>query len=353
VKDNGIGMEKSFMDTIWEPFVREDKSRVHKTQGSGLGMAITKYIVDKMEGKIHVESQVGKGSVFNVEIDMKKAPNTDSDEMHFENKGTVLVVDDDRELGESAAELLSEFGLDAETTLDGESAVDMAMEKHRKGECYSLILMDWLLPGMDGIETVNQMRKQIGPDVPIILITAYDWIDFEDEARKAGITGFISKPLFKSTLFNGIKLYIEKAGAEKIEETTDEKHKSLHLLLAEDNELNKEVAEELLLDNGITIDWAENGSIAVEKFGAAPEGHYDAILMDIRMPVMDGYEAARQIREMQENRKDASLPIIAMTADAFSEDVRKCLDAGMNAHVSKPIDIKKLMQQLEEHLKSN
>ncbi len=347
VVDTGIGIDPKFKDSIWEAFTREDNSRVHKIQGSGLGMAITRYIVDKMEGEVTFESELGKGTDFCVKVDLEKAPSNDNEVMKFDG-GDVLVVDDDKELCESAMEVLREFGLNPESTLDGESSIELAMERHKKGNDYKLILMDWMLPGMNGIETVWQLRNQIGNEVPIILITAYDWMDFEGEARKAGITGFISKPLFKSTLYHGIKPFLKKEEAIEVKKESTGGLKGLKILLAEDNEINKEVAEALLEDQGITIDWAENGSLAVEKFSEMPEGYYDAILMDLRMPVMDGYEATEHIRRL--SRRDSNIPILAMTADAFSEDVQRCLDVGMNAHISKPIDIKKLMQALEEHL---
>ncbi|MDO4357128.1 MAG: response regulator [Clostridia bacterium] len=346
VKDSGIGMSEEFQQKIFDSFVREDNARVHKTEGSGLGMAITKYIVDAMEGTIDVQSRPGEGSEFHVTIDFQKAgsPEPNMCLPHW----NMLVVDDNPQLCESAVESLKSIGVDAEWALDGESAVQMVNAHHLQHEDYQIILLDWKLPGMDGIESARVIRSQLGDHIPILLISAYDWSDIEAEARSAGINGFLSKPLFKSTLYYGLKPYTDAAVPLPPQENAVSRLNNRRILLAEDNELNWEVASELLTELGIQLEWAENGQICVDQFAQSPVGYYDAILMDIRMPAMTGYEATRVIRRM--DREDANLPIIAMTADAFSENIQKCLECGMNAHVAKPIDIQEITRLLERFL---
>ncbi len=300
-----------------------------------------------MGGSIEVKSKQGEGTEFNITLDFEIAKEKEKD--MFLPNCDMLVVDDNRQLCESVIQSLESIGISAEWTMDGESAVRMVHERHQKNEDYQFILLDWKLPGMDRIDTAKELRKQLGDNVPILLISAYDWSEIEHDARSAGITGFISKPLFKSTLYYGLKPYTEHFETETEEE---EDIMSLHLqgkkiLLAEDNELNWEVASELLQELGLELEWAENGKICVDKFRESPLGFYDGILMDIRMPVMNGYEATTEIRSME--REDSNLPIIAMTADAFSEDVKRCLDCGMDAHVAKPIDVKEIARLLEKH----
>ena len=345
ITDTGIGMTREFKEHIFESFVREDNMRVHKTEGSGLGMAITKYIVDAMGGIIEVDSEPGQGTEFRVILDLKKAEVPEIDMVL--PPWRMLVVDDDRQLCESTAASLRSIGVQADWTLDAESAIKLVDGRRERQDDYQIILLDWKLPGMDGITAAREIRRRYGHDFPILLISAYDWSEIEEEAKAAGITGFIAKPLFKSTLFYGLKPYIIPSAPEEQEEQEADTQKltGWRVLLAEDNELNWEIAEELLTAEGLELDWAENGQICVEKFQAAQPGYYDGILMDLRMPVMTGYEAARAIRAL--DRPDAkTIPIIAMTADAFAEDVKKCLDAGMNAHVSKPIDVREVCRQL-------
>ncbi len=349
VKDNGIGMSEEFQRHIFDSFAREDSMRVHRTEGTGLGMAITKYIVvDAMGGAITMDSKQGGGTCFNVTLDMEKALVMEED-MILPN-WNMLVVDDNQQLCESTAASLNSIGVNAEWSLDGETAVDMVVKRHNRGDDYQIILLDWKLPGMDGIATARRMRQELGKNVPILLISAYDWGEIEHDAREAGITGFIAKPLFKSTLFNSLRQF-----ADLPEETEQEKLRERgrdltgkRILLAEDNELNWEIASELLSEEGLVLDWAENGQICVNMIEDAPVGYYDAVLMDVRMPIMGGYEATRAIREL--DRADSGLPIIAMTADAFAEDVKRALDAGMNAHVAKPIDVGEVMRLLEKYI---
>ena len=347
VKDNGIGMSAEFKAKIFESFSREDSTRVHKTEGTGLGMAISKYIVDAMGGSISVESELGKGSEFHVTLDLEVAEVQEVDMVL--PPWRMLVVDDDKLLCETTVASLKAIGVDAEWTLDGETAVQMVENRHSLRDDYQVILLDWKLPGMDGIETARAIRKKLGDEVPIMLISAYDWGEIEESARSAGINGFISKPLFKSTLYYGLRQFAGESSEPT--ELVAENHTDLHgkhILLAEDNELNWEIASDLLSEMGLVLDWAENGQICVNMFEHSPEGFYDAILMDIRMPVMTGYEAATAIRAL--DRPDADLPIIAMTADAFAEDIKKCLDHGMNAHVAKPIDVREVARLLEKYM---
>ena len=348
VKDTGIGMSPEFQQRIFDSFTREDTTRVQKIEGTGLGMAITKYIVDEMGGTIELQSQVDKGTEFHITLDLEAVSDQEAD-MVLPN-WEVLVVDDDAQLCSSAAASLTEIGVHAECALDGPSAISMVERRHQKRRDYHVVLLDWQMPGMDGIETARALRRRVGKDIPILLISAYDWSDIAEEARAAGISGFLSKPLFKSTLFYGFSRFAEPASAK-----ADAAPKlapdftGRHLLLAEDSALNWEIARDLLSSYGFALDWAENGRLCVERFQASQADHYDAILMDIRMPVMDGYQAARAIRAM--DRPDArEIPIIAMTADAFSEDIRRAMDSGMSAHIAKPIDIRELLRVLQRCL---
>nr|WP_325212506.1 response regulator [uncultured Oscillibacter sp.] len=348
VKDNGIGMTPEFKAKIFESFVREDSARVRRTEGSGLGMAITKYIVDTMGGAIEVESELGKGSEFHVTLDLQRAE-TPEEEMILP-EWNILVVDDDQQLCESTTASLKSIGVKTDWALNAEKALEMLDQRAKIRDHYHIILLDWKLPDMDGITAAREIRRRFGDETPIMLISAYDWSEIETQAKEAGITGFISKPLFRSTLFYGLKPFIDNASAAA-EQLHEEKYADFtgrRILLAEDNDLNWEIASELLSDLGMELEWAENGRICVDKFLASPVGFYDAVLMDLRMPVMTGYEATAAIRAL--DRPDKDIPIIAMTADAFSEDIKKCLDAGMNAHVAKPIDIREVSRLLEKFI---
>ena len=347
VKDNGIGMSPDFLKRIYESYSRADGARIHKTEGAGLGMAITKYIVDAMEGTIDIQSEPDKGTEFLLTFDFEKA-----DAMNMDMvlpSWNMLVVDDDELLCRTAMDALKSIGIKAEWTLSGEKAIELVNEHHKRREDYQIILLDWKLPGMNGIQVAKEIRHNLGDEVPILLISAYDWSEFEAEAREAGISGFISKPLFKSTLYYALRQYM---GTETENGQTSNPNIDLsgrRILIAEDNELNWEVANELLSDLGVELDWAEDGQICLDKFQKSPEGYYDAVLMDIRMPHMTGYEAAKAIREL--NRSDAlSVPIIAMSADAFSDDIQRCHECGMNAHIAKPIDIMEVSRLLKRFL---
>lgn len=346
VKDNGIGMTEEFLKHIFDSYSRADSKRVHKTEGAGLGMAITKYIVDAMGGTIEVESEQGKGTQFHVVLDLEKADEQEIDMILPAWK--MLVVDDDEELCRTAVDSLDSIGVQADWSLSGKKALDMVKKHHEAQDDYQIVLLDWKLPDMDSLLIAGQIRKMLDNEIPIILISAYDWSEFEAEAREAGVSGFIAKPLFKSTLFHGLKQYMgveETAGKAK----EDADLAGRHILVAEDNELNWEILNELLSYIGMELEWAENGKICLEKFEASEKGQYDAILMDIRMPVMSGYDATKAIRAL--DRPDAAqIPIIAMTADAFSEDIKRCLDCGMNAHTAKPINLDEVVALLKRYI---
>ncbi len=346
VKDTGIGMSEEFRQHIFESFTREDNKRIHRTEGTGLGMAITKYIVDAMGGEITVDSRQGAGTQFQVMLDLQRAVEQIQDMVLPD--WAMLVVDDDQQLCESAVDSLRSIGIRAEWALDGEDAVRMAARHHQEHKDYHVILLDWKLPDIDGIQTARELRRQLGSDVPILLMSAYDWTEIEDEARAAGISGFLMKPLFRSTLFYGLKPYADVGDVQPIEMENTLQFSDRRILVAEDNELNWEIANELLRDLGLELEWAENGEVCAEMFRHSDPGYYDAILMDIRMPIMDGYETTDTIRAM--DRPDASLPIIAMTADAYSDDIQRCLSHGMNAHVAKPIDTGEIARILKKHL---
>lgn len=343
VSDTGIGMSKEYQREIFESFSREDNIRVQKTEGSGLGMAITKYILDAMGGSISVQSEQGKGSEFHVVLDLKKATEQKLDTALPD--WNVLVVDGDERLCANTVRILESIGIRAEWCPDAEQAMERIADNR-----YHLILLGLNLPDMNGIEAARAIRLNCGECGPAMLLLACDWSGVADEAREAGISGFISKPLFKSTLLDALNTFSgsgfeETANAER---SVDLVLRGKHILLAEDNELNWEVAREMLSGLELELDWVENGQICVTKFKESPVGYYDAILMDVRMPIMDGREAAMAIRGLK--REDADIPIIAMTADAFSEDIQRCLECGMNDQLAKPIDVQAVAYKLKKYL---
>ena len=347
IKDNGIGMSPDFLKRIYESYSRADGVRVSKTQGTGLGMAITKYIVDAMEGSINIKSEIDKGTEVSLIFDFEKAVALEMDMVL--PSWSMLVVDDDELLCRTAIDTLKTIGINADWVLSGEKAIELVTQHHQKRDDYQIILLDWKLPGMNGIQVAKEIRRNLGDEMPILLISAYDCSEFEEEAREAGINGFISKPLFKSTLYHALRQYMDTQTENDQTLNSNIDLSGRRILLAEDNELNWEVASELLSDLGVELDWAEDGQICLDKFQKSSAGHYDAILMDIRMPHMTGYEATKAIRGI--NHPDAlSIPIIAMSADAFSDDIQHCLECGMNAHIAKPIDVIELTRLLKRYL---
>lgn len=347
VEDTGIGMSPVFMKNLFTSFSRERDSRVDKIEGSGLGMAITRLIVTMMEGRISVESEVNKGSVFTVELDLRIQG--EPEEMKLP-AGRILVADDDPDTCFSAAEFLKELGLKADVAEDGRSAVRKALEAHREGQDYEMILLDWRMPDLGGVEAAREIRKELGVRVPILIISAYTWSNIETEAGMAGIDGFIQKPFFKSTLYHCVRHYVLHEEEAPVSENTEECDlNGKHILVVEDNEINLQIAVELLTEYGACVETAENGAKAVERFAGSPAGYYDLILMDIQMPVMNGYEASKAIRGMV--REDAAfVPIFAMTADAFAEDREMAKQSGMNSHLSKPLDIPAMIREIRNYL---
>lgn len=342
VRDTGIGMSPAFKEKIFDSFEREDTARVRKIEGTGLGMAITKRIVDEMGGDIAVESEQGVGTTFTVTVDLERAG---AQEPMALPAWSLLVVDDDRDLCESAAATLEDLGAHAEWVQSGGEAVELVEERSRGAEGFRAVLIDWQMTGMDGIACARAIRARVGSSTPILLISAYDWTEIESEARAAGIDGFVAKPLFRSTLYRALSAVADGPSASSEASAPEADLAGRRVLLAEDNELNWEVARELLGALGLELTWAENGREAVDAFASSEPGTFDAVLMDIRMPEMDGYQATRAIRALP--RPDAAtVPVIAMTADAFSEDIERARDAGMDAHVAKPIDLRELVRTL-------
>ena len=353
VKDNGIGMSSEFVQHIFEPFERESTATRSGIQGAGLGMPITKSIVDMMGGEITVESEIGKGSTFTVRLPLQLQDIEKTAEQIKELDGLrSLVVDDDFNVCDSVSKMLKSIGMRSEWTTSGREAAYRAKSAYEEGDPYHTYIIDWQMPETSGIETARKIRKIAGPDAPIIILTAYDWTDIEEEAKAAGITAFCAKPLFMSDLKSAL-LAANNIGGDKSQDEgyvwTQTDFSGKRLLLVEDNELNREIAEVILEEAGFTIETAPDGTDAVAMIEASEEGHYDAVLMDVQMPVMNGYEATKAIRAME--RKDVkNLPIIAMTANAMEEDKEKALKSGMNAHIAKPLDIELLMKALHQYL---
>lgn len=346
VKDTGIGMTKEFKEHIFESFSRERNSTTSGIQGTGLGMAITKNIVDLMGGEITVESEEGKGSTFTVVLDMKLAAEPVLRDPIPALKGArVLVADDDLNTCKSVSQMLRDIEMRPDWTASGREAVIRAQEAAEIKDEYKVYIIDYLMPDMNGVETVRRIRRVISEDVPIIVLTAYDWSDFEAEAREAGVTAFVSKPLFMSEL-RSVLANPSGKGDNKDKKTKNYDYSGKHVLLVEDNELNREIATAILEDVNMKVDTAVDGAEAVEIMHKADENEYDLIFMDIQMPKMDGYTATREIRTLTNNRK-ANIPIVAMTANAFEEDKIKSLEAGMNAHISKPISMEAIADVLD------
>ena len=352
IKDNGIGMSPEFAQKIFEPFERERTSTVSRIQGTGLGMAITKNIVDMMGGTIEVQTAQGKGSEFIICVPLRTQDEHRPVEKITELEGLkALVVDDDFNTCDSVTKMLVKVGMRAEWTLSGKEAVLRARQSIEMSDVYHAYIIDWRLPDMNGIEVTRQIRS-LHDDTPIIILTAYDWSDIEVEAKAAGVTAFCSKPMFMSdlreTLMTALGQKMTDASQELLPEE-DADFKDRHILLVEDNELNREIAQEILREYGFRVDTAENGAVAVEKVRTAAPGSYDLVLMDVQMPVMDGYTATRQIRALEDPAL-AGIPILAMTANAFDEDRRNAMESGMNGFLSKPIVIGDLVQELHKIL---
>ncbi len=346
VEDTGIGMSEEFQKKIFDTFAREEENeKVQKIVGTGLGTSITKNIVTLMGGTIKLRSRQGEGSCFHVIVDFKRAEQAE-EEMSLP-AWNVLVVDDNEMLCMSAVANLEALGIHADWTLDGMQAVELIEQRHSKQDDYHFVLVDWKMPNMDGIATIREIRKRVGKDLPIFLISAYDWNELEEQAFDAEIEGFISKPLFKSTLFTRLKQYADGVLSNNADHDEVVDFTGKHVLLAEDIDINWEIANEIFSAVGLVLEWAVNGQECVDKFAESEVGFYDAVLMDVRMPVMNGYDATRAIRAL--DRPDKDLPIIAMTADAFADDAQRCFESGMNDHLTKPLDIRECMRTFQKY----
>ena len=350
ISDTGIGMSEEFLPRIFDAFSQEDSSSTNKFGSTGLGMPITKSIVELMNGQIEVESEKGVGTTFVVTITLTQANRDTGEADEFElhpHDMSVLVIDDDRIACNHAQLVLSHLGITCETVLSGEEAVELVRIRHTRREDFNLILVDWKMPGMDGVETTRQIRAIVGDNTPIIILTSYSWEDIEGEAREAGVDTFAAKPLFAGTVMDEFRAAFRKKNSDLVRRTVDLKGR--RVLLAEDVAINAEIMMMVLSMREMDVDHAENGKIAVEMYQGHEPGYYDAILMDMRMPEMDGLEATRIIRAT--DQADAkTIPIIALTANAFDEDVQRSMQAGLNAHLSKPVEPDLLFETLEELL---
>lgn len=351
IEDNGIGMTPEFQKIMFEPFSRADDHRTTKVQGTGLGMAIARNIVNLMNGDIQVESAPNKGTKITVTVYLKLQENEKEQEKELLDL-PVLVVDDDKTCCESTVATLQEIGIAGEWVLTGKEAVERCTARHKTGRDYFAVILDWKMPEIDGIATARKIRERVGEDVTIIILTSFDFSEIEEEARAAGVNAFMAKPLFRSRLTATLRQFTsgkkEKNARNYLEDFAKENYAGKRILLVEDNELNREIATEIIGMTGVTIDSAENGKIAVEKVMEAPEKWYDLIFMDIQMPIMNGYEATAAIRALTGSR--GKVPIIAMTANAFAEDVQLAKNTGMNEHIAKPLDLNKLNDVLKQWL---
>ena len=352
IRDTGVGMSEEFVSHIFEPFEREKSTLINGIQGTGLGMAITKNIVDMMSGTISVKSKEGVGTEFMVSFTFRLNPEIKEQRDIPQLKNCrALVVDDDFNTCDSVSYMFQQIGMRAEWTMSGKEAVLRTRQAVTRGDDYTVYIIDWMLPDMNGIEVTRRIRKEMGEDVAIIVLTAYDWADIEDEAREAGVSAFCSKPLFLSELRECLHSIVNAGDPDADSDESDlSKVCTGRILLAEDNELNQEIATALLGDAGFIIEIAENGQIAVDMLKNSEPGYYQVVLMDVQMPVMNGYEAVKQIRKL-EDQELASIPVLAMTANAFEEDKQEALKCGMNGHIAKPIDIEKLFETLRKILK--
>ena len=347
ISDTGIGMSKEFLPKLFDAFSQEDSSNTSRYGSTGLGMALTKSFVELMNGTISVDSEKGKGTTFTVTVTLIDSDRKSVDEeenVPQPHEMCVLVIDDDPIACEHAQLVLGQVGVNCETAMSGAEGLEMAKVRHARREPYNLILVDWRMPDMDGLETTRQIRAAVGTETPVIILTSYNWDDIADEAKAAGVDTFVAKPLFPGSVLDEFREAFKKKNADRTREAADLTGR--RVLLAEDVAVNAEIMTMVLSMREVQVDHAENGRIAVEMFEEHEEGYYDAVLMDMRMPEMDGLEATRKIRSM--DRADAkSIPIIALTANAFDEDVQRSMQAGLNAHLSKPVEPDVLFETLE------
>ncbi|MCI8454347.1 MAG: response regulator [Lachnospiraceae bacterium] len=351
VSDNGYGMSKEYQKKLFQAFTREEDSITNKIQGTGLGMAITKSLLDLMGGNISVESEKDRGTTFTVDVELAISGQA-IDQSFWQTHGIIrlLAVDDEEAVCQNIQLTMEGTGVTVDYTLDGGTAVDLIKQSERNGCLYDIVLLDWKMPGIDGVETARRIRREIAPNIPILVLTSYDWPEIEEEARAAGVDAFLSKPFFLTSFRHKVDDVLHK-DIQKPEGKTDNSHEQsvlhgMHILVAEDNEINAEILKELLDMVGASCDICGNGRLAVDTFEKSVPGQYQMILMDVQMPVMNGYEAAGAIRNSA-HPLAVQIPIIAMTANAFAEDIRDALEAGMNAHVAKPIDMAVLEQTIK------
>ena len=350
VQDTGLGMSPEFLERLFDPFEREESDATKRIEGTGLGMAITKNVVDMMGGSIEVESTPGEGSTFIMTVPLQPLDEEEDFSLEGLEEARVLLVDDDPDVIEGTLLILDELGLCGDAASSGFDAVPLVERAHHEGHDYRFIIVDWVMPGMDGIETIRRIRSEVGDSTPIVLLTAYDWHEIEEEARAAGVSAFVSKPLFKSRLHHVLKLFSHPSGPAESPCPPTEVHLEGRVLVVEDNLLNLEIATELIQGLGADVDKAINGQKAVNAMANTPEGYYDLVFMDMQMPVMGGVEATRAIREQERTGGRKPVPIVAMTANAFNEDRERALAAGMDGFMTKPIDLAKLKRILEEYL---
>ena len=348
-EDTGIGMKDEFIETIFEPFSRENSDSRQNIEGTGLGMSIANNIVRMMNGNIQVESTLGVGSKFTVQVYLK-LQNAKTEAAECLKGLRVLVADDEPDACENACEILNSIGMSADGVLSGDEAIRKLTEIQKNGDHYDVVILDWKMPGKCGVETTREIRKQLGKALPVVILSAYDWSVIEQEAREAGVNAFIAKPLFKSRLVYVLKSLIEKQEGEEasdIDELGQKDYSGKRVLLVEDVDLNLEIAETLMEFIGIETETARDGQQAVDMLLEKPENYFDLVFMDIQMPVKNGYEAAKEIRAS--GREDLkTIPIVAMSADAFSDDIQRALAAGMNDHVAKPVELSKLSAAIEK-----
>ena len=351
IEDNGIGMSPEFQKIMFDPFSRADDHRTTRVQGTGLGMAISRNIVNLMNGNIKVDSTLHKGTKITVTIYLELQEKEKEQDRNLMNL-PVLVVDDDKTCCESTIATLKEIGITGEWVLSGREAVERCYARHESENDYFAVILDWKMPDMDGIETARQIRKRIGKEITIIVLTSYEFSEIEEEAKAAGVDAFVAKPLFRSRLTATLRQFTsgrkENTARNYLEKLSEADYTGKRILLVDDNELNREIGVEILQMTGAEVEIAENGKIAVEKVEASPKGSYDLIFMDIQMPVMNGYEATAAIRSLP--GEQGKLPIVAMTANAFAEDVQLAKNTGMNGHIAKPLDMNKLNDVLENWL---
>lgn len=349
IRDTGVGMPKEFLEKIFTPFERVQTSTNSKIEGTGLGMAITKNIVDMMNGQIAVSSELGNGTEFTVTLSLKLQKKEDEIfDFSALHELRALVVDDDRDVCENTADMLEEIGMHSEWVLTGAEAVDKAAEAHEIHRDYHSVIVDWKMPEMDGLETTRRIRKVVGDETPIIILTAYDWTEIEKEAKEAGVNAFLAKPLFKSNLYHVMHELIHGETYQPEQENNEKTDFMFegHVLLVEDNAMNMEIANEFVQCCGGTVEEAWDGEEAVRRIKNAPNGYFKLVFMDVQMPCMDGYEATRQIRELERAQGRVHTPIIAMSANAFAEDVDKAYAAGMDGYITKPVSMEEIRNTL-------